>query len=230
MNPYYDVPSVWKWVRLGDLCSRVNYGINEEASEDGTGQVFLRISDINDNGQLNSAKRKFLVKRISADEQDFLLPGDITIARSGSIGRSFLVSESERGWAFASYLIRFRPIPNIVEPEFLSGILISSLFRGYVDRVGRCVAQPNINSKELCQFLVPLPSLPEQQRIVDVLRQAEALTKLRRQFDDLLVRTKRQLFVEMFGDPNPKGNSIWPVIKLGNSVVVATGGTPAYSD
>ncbi len=175
MNPYYDVPSGWKWVRLGDLCSRVNYGINEEASEDGSGQVFLRISDINDNGQLNSAKRKFLAKRISADEQDFLLPGDITIARSGSIGRSFLVSESERGWAFASYLIRFRPIPNLVEPEFLSRILISSLFRGYVDRVGRCVAQPNINSKELCRFLIPLPALIEQRRIVDVLRQAEAL-------------------------------------------------------
>jgi type I restriction enzyme S subunit len=206
MNPYYDVPSGWKWVRLGDLCSRVNYGINEEASEDGTGQIFLRISDINDNGQLNSAKRKFLDKRISADEQDFLLPGDITIARSGSIGRSFLVSESERGWAFASYLIRFRPIPNLVEPEFLSRILISSLFRGYVDRVGRCVAQPNINSKELCRFLIPLPALIEQRRIVDVLRQAEMIGDLRNNAHALVEQLAKQRFAEMFGHPaeNPK--------------------------
>jgi type I restriction enzyme S subunit len=58
------------------------------------------------------------------------------------------------------------------------------------------------------------------------LRQTDVVAKLRREFDELLVRTKRQLFVEMFGDPNPKFNARWPVVKLGKFVTVATGGTP----
>jgi type I restriction enzyme S subunit len=78
----------------------------------------------------------------------------------------------------------------------------------------------------LARVKLPLPTIPEQQRIVDVLRQAESLGKLRIQFDELVLRLKSQLFVEMFGDPNPKHNKAWPVIKLGSAVTVATGGTP----
>ena len=86
-------------------------------------------------------------------------------------------------------------------------------------RAKRWVSQAGIEGAALASFKLPLPTLPEQQRIVDVLRQAEVLTKLRQQFESLLARTKRQLFVEMFGDPNPKSNSTWPVVKLGNAVV-----------
>ncbi|HRE19021.1 MAG TPA: restriction endonuclease subunit S [Rhodocyclaceae bacterium] len=79
----------------------------------------------------------------------------------------------------------------------------------------------------LARVKIPLPTLSEQQRIVDVLRQAEILTQLRQQFENLLTRAKRQLFVEMFGDPNPRSDTHWPIVKLGSAVTVSTGGTPS---
>lgn len=48
---------------------------------------------------------------------------------------------------------------------------------------------------------LPVPPLPEQQRIAAILDQADALRRLRRQALDELMRLPRAIFIEMFGDP-----------------------------
>jgi type I restriction enzyme S subunit len=61
---------------------------------------------------------------------------------------------------------------------------------------------------------VPLPPLPEQRRIVDLLSRAEGIVRLRREAEKKAAELIPALFLDMFGDPatNPKG---WPVPKLG---------------
>ena len=54
---------------------------------------------------------------------------------------------------------------------------------------------------------VPLPPLPEQQRIAVILERADGLRRLRRYALELSEGYLQAVFVEMFGDPvrNPKG-------------------------
>jgi len=54
---------------------------------------------------------------------------------------------------------------------------------------------------------IPLPPLPEQHRIADLLLRADRLRRLRRVCDGLSESLLQSVFLEMFGDPtrNPKG-------------------------
>ncbi len=60
---------------------------------------------------------------------------------------------------------------------------------------------------------IPLPPLPEQRRIAEILDKADALRAKRRAALAQLDTLTQSIFLDMFGDPatNPKG---WPTVAL----------------
>lgn len=71
-----------------------------------------------------------------------------------------------------------------------------------------------IGRAEIASLRIPLPSLTEQRRIVDLLSRAEGILRLRREAQAKAQAIIPALFLDLFGDPatNPKG---WPVAPLG---------------
>jgi type I restriction enzyme S subunit len=65
------------------------------------------------------------------------------------------------------------------------------------------------------ETLVPFPSIDEQRRIVDILKRADSIRRLRKQAQDTARQLIPALFTEMFGDPatNPEG---WPISAFGD--------------
>ena len=86
--------------------------------------------------------------------------------------------------------------------------------------------QANLNAQIVKSFKIPLPPLPEQKRIVEILSLAEDLIKKQKEAIALIDKILMAKFLEMFGDPatNPKG---WEVKKLGEIAEVKGGGTPS---
>ncbi len=78
----------------------------------------------------------------------------------------------------------------------------------------------------LRKFEMPVPPLPEQRRIVDLLSRAESIVRLRREAEKKAAELIPALFLDMFGDPatNPKG---WPVSTISSFASVQTGATPS---
>lgn len=66
---------------------------------------------------------------------------------------------------------------------------------------------PRIRSGELAGTSIPLPPLPEQQRIAAILDKADALRRKRKRAIERLDSLTQSIFLEMFGDPaaNSKG-------------------------
>jgi len=96
----------------------------------------------------------------------------------------------------------------------------------FYTRCNKAVNQASFKQSEILKILIPLPPLPQQEKIVKVLDISLALIekqKLLLQNYDLFLKSK---FIEMFGDPikNPMG---WEVEKLGNITKVQTGKTPS---
>lgn len=71
---------------------------------------------------------------------------------------------------------------------------------------------------------IPLPPLSEQERMVRILDEAEALRRLRAQADERTGGMVAAMFIEMFGEPstNSKG---WPVHRAGELMTLCEYGT-----
>jgi len=84
--------------------------------------------------------------------------------------------------------------------------------RGFRD-VTTGTSQPQIIRQNLVRVGVPLPPLPEQQRIAEILEKADGLRAKRRAALALLDTLTRSIFLDMFGDPisNPKE---WPTVRF----------------
>ena len=169
----------WKMITLGEVCIESNYGYTAKSSSDNRGVVYLRISDINDDGTINKNNVKYIEISNELYNKYKLEKGDIVIARSGSVGRSYLYNDEDGKMVFASYLIRFRINPNIVLPKFIELVLHSSIFYDYINMKKRKVAQTNINATELKGFEFPLPPFEDQEKIISILERAKNVKKIR---------------------------------------------------
>lgn len=123
-----------------------------------------------------------------------------------------VVLPDEPGIATAE-LIPLRPKRDVLDARFLTYYLRS---QGFVDQVSHHVAGANLPRVVMDWFWrheMPLPPLSEQHRIVELLDQADALRRLRREADAKAARILPALFLKMFGDPatNPMR---WPVEPL----------------
>ena len=96
-----------------------------------------------------------------------------------------------------------------VLPEFLYFYTRSKLF---VDGLCKLVAgamYPAVTDSQVLDQALPLPSLKEQHRIVDLLARAEGIVRLRREAQQKAAELIPAIFIDMFGDPATKPQA-WP--------------------
>ena len=60
-------------------------------------------------------------------------------------------------------------------PQYVMYLLQSALMKRYIRKNIKGSAQPNLNLQQLNDFVIPLPSLSEQARIVSILDRFDAL-------------------------------------------------------
>ena len=88
---------------------------------------------------------------------------------------------------------------------------------------------PALRKSELEHLPVPLPPLPEQWRIAEILDKAAGLRAKHRAALAQLDTLTQSIFLDMFGDPatNPKG---WPTSALADLFEISRGGSPRPID
>ena len=109
-----------------------------------------------------------------------------------------------------------------VESRYLYHFLRTVDFYG----LASATTVPALRKSELERLPVPLPPLPEQQRIAEILDKADALRAKRRAALAQLDTFTQSIFLDMFGDPatNPNG---WPEVALGaHTSKIGSGATP----
>lgn len=165
-----EIPSSWSWCRLEDLCLKIHYGFNASAKPEKKDVRLLRITDIQNN-QVHWESVPGCDYSKSDLENYSLNENDIVIARTGgTIGKTFLVKNISVKSLFASYLIRAIPSQNI-SPEYLKAFLESPIYWKQLYDAAWGAGQPNVNGTSLSNLVVPLPPLPEQNRIVKKIEQ-----------------------------------------------------------
>ncbi|MHB8202081.1 MAG: restriction endonuclease subunit S [Desulfomonilaceae bacterium] len=98
--------------------------------------------------------------------------GDILFCLRGSLGKFASVGELSEG-SIASSLVIIRP-GELVLNKYVLAYLQSDLCSEMINKFKNGAAQPNLSAGSLKKFIIPLPPLPEQQRIVGILDEAFA--------------------------------------------------------
>jgi len=164
------IPLTWDVMKLLDCVSnKGDYGINAPAVDYSEElPLYLRITDIDDLGRFIKNDNKCVSSNDS--ENYFLQKGDIVFARTGSTtGKTYLYNEKDGKLVFAGFLIRFKPITDILLPYYLKLITNSYYYWDWVKIMSSRSGQPGINSIEYGSLKIPLPPLPEQKKISETL-------------------------------------------------------------
>lgn len=140
--------------------------------------------------------RKFVSK------EQFLQRNDIVVCTSSGsaalVGKSaILEKEFEGTWGAFNAVIRCNP--DVLMPQYLAFWLSSPAFRAWRDRQVQGANIQNIKQSSLEAIRLPLPTLPEQQRIVDVLWQADVVDKAKKSICDQVDHLIRTAYWEYFG-------------------------------
>lgn len=116
------------------------------------------------------------------ENQLSLMKGDILLTGSSEnmeeSGLSSVVTKEPEEKAYLnSFSICYRlNDPSILNPEFSKYLFRSRLARKQIIRTAQGVTRFNVSKKKLANVSVPIPTLEEQQRIVDILDRFDALT------------------------------------------------------
>lgn len=159
-----DLPQGWVMSTLGALCSPPQYGWTTSARKDGsTGLKFLRTTDIS-RGVLDWSSVPVCADEPPNPEHYQLKAGDIVISRAGSVGLSYRLTEVLPA-VFASYLIRFRPSPEL-DGRYLAFYLQTRAYWNQIAAATSGITLANVNAKKLSAVTLPLAPRAEQERIV----------------------------------------------------------------
>ena len=165
------IPADWDVVRLGDVLASTTYGTN--VSLDGNGSIpVLRMNNLQNGAVDLSDLRWTTVPDENLRDLD-LVPGDILFNRTNSldlVGKVAVVRELPQPITFASYLVRLRANDALLNPYWLGALLSSQDWQSRIQRFATpAVSQANINPTSLKTLALPLPLLPEQQAMTEVL-------------------------------------------------------------
>ncbi|MBY5024255.1 restriction endonuclease subunit S [Streptococcus suis] len=150
----------WVEVKLGEVCTIQGGNAWKSDSYSLTGE-YLVVTIANVTGEYFIDDKKGNRIDINPNEMQYVLKkGDILISLTGNVGRVSKMTESK-----GVLNQRVGKLTTTANFEFIFSILRTEKFENEMRLASQGAAQANISNKDVLQYMIPLPSLPEQEVI-----------------------------------------------------------------
>lgn len=184
---------------LGELCDIVSGGTPARSHTEywDNGSIpWIKIGNIK--GKYVGAADEYITQAgLDGSSAKILPKGTLLYTIFATLGEvGILTINACTNQAIAGILIKNK---DEISTDFLYYYLKSKKL--YVNKIGRGVAQNNINMSMLRALEVPVPNITEQSQIVSVLDSAASVVTIRQQQLEKLDELVKARFVELFGDP-----------------------------
>ncbi|PYC19987.1 restriction endonuclease subunit S [Aquipseudomonas alcaligenes] len=196
------LPESWVQARLTDVCELNPRLLAESRPASDATVTFVPMSAVDEHGGvIDKAETRTFVEvakgYTSFREQDVLF-AKVTPCMEN--GKAAIARNLENGFGFGSTEFHVLRPTKVVLPEYVFSFIRQKAFRdraasAFVGTGGLQRVPPDF----LSRVKIPLPTLLEQQRIVDVLRQVEAVTKAKKSISDQVDHLIRTAYWEYFG-------------------------------
>ncbi len=166
----FDIPELWSWCRLNELCTKIGAGSTPTGGKTiyvPEGIKFIRSQNVyNDGLKLNDIS--YITEEINAKKKGSIVRSkDILLnITGGSIGRCAVVPDDFDIANVNQHVMIIR----LVEPKmrhWIHTILISEYIQNLIMDVQVGVSREGLSATKLMNFLIPVPPISEQNRILD---------------------------------------------------------------
>lgn len=167
-----------QWKHLGDICDikgRIGFRgyTREDQVKEGEGALSLSPSNIQD-GQMDYSKGTYITwSKYDESPEIKTYNGDIIFCKTASVGKVAVVKNLPYKATINPQLVVLKNIQ--CSASFLAYVLETNSIQSKVISMAGVGSVPNISQKALSDIYIPIPSLYEQQRLVDILDMFNAL-------------------------------------------------------
>lgn len=161
----FDIPENWKWTRLNE-CIDVRDGTHDTPKYIAKGYPLVTSKNLK-HGKIDFSNCKFISKEdhIKISKRSKVDVNDILFAMIGSIGNPVKVRDDNE--FSIKNMALFKPIKNNFNMDYLFWFLYIS--QDNMKKIAYGAVQSFVSLKFLREYLIPLPPLAEQKRIVEKL-------------------------------------------------------------
>ena len=170
----FELPDSWEWIRLSAILTSTDAGKSPQCENRprtiGEWGV-IKTTAIQD-GYFLAEENKVLPLDFNLQESMVVHHGDLLITRAGPRNRTgviCVVDGKPENLILSDKTVRLSYLRNFVNPHYVMTALSSPAMQYFVvdAMTGMASSQVNISQEKMKTFLLPLPPLNEQQRIVD---------------------------------------------------------------
>ena len=166
----FEIPENWCWCRLGTIAAvlggkRIPAG--RKLTECNTGHVYIRVSDMTDGG-VSTDRLLYVPEDIYPSISKYIInKADVFITVAGTIGRVGKIPDELDGANLTENADRL--VLAVVNQDWLIKVLQSGVIQEQIAEATTQVGQPKLAIVRIERFLIPLPPLHEQERIVSAI-------------------------------------------------------------
>ncbi|MDO4803275.1 MAG: restriction endonuclease subunit S [Lachnospiraceae bacterium] len=164
----FDIPESWEWVRLEGICKSITDGDHQAPPKTLNGIPFLVISNVSSGSIDFSNTRHVSSEYYQALSEDRKAKyGDILFTVTGSYGIPIKV-DTDISFCFQRHIALIKPM---IDADFLTMLLSTPMIKKQCDVTATGTAQKTVGLGSLRSFLLPIPPIQEQRRILEKLKE-----------------------------------------------------------
>ena len=170
----FEIPENWRWCRLKSIVNVVSARRVHQSDWRSEGVPFYRAREIGKLADTGSVDNELFITEAQYTEfssSGVPHPGDLMVTAVGTLGKTYIVKDCDRFYYKDASVICFENFGKI-NPAYLKLLMYSPYMEEQIKQNSAGTTVGTITIVKANEYLIPLPPLMEQQRIVD---QAERL-------------------------------------------------------
>ena len=164
----FDIPDSWKWVRWGEIINIVSARRVHQSDWRSEGIPFYRareIAKLADNGFVDN--ELFISQELFDEFSKSNIPhaGDLMVTAVGTLGKTYIVKPKDQFYYKDASVICLENYGHI-DSVFLRYVMQSEMMKNQIHTNSSGTTVATLTMVRMIQYLLPLPPLAEQKRIV----------------------------------------------------------------
>jgi len=225
------IPEGWKTCTLSDI-GKLTSGFALKSEFFGqVGTKVLIPKNFTKNGKANFTESNTIYSTEEVDDKFYCRNGDLLILLTDLtlscelLGRPVVLENLEDQIILNQRIVKVEVNENVIDKIFLSNYFLSHEYLKYIKRTASGSTVRHSSNKTLLKSIIPLPPLPEQKKIAQILTTWDTAIEKTEQLLTQLRRRKQGLMQRLLSGKQrlPGFEGEWEEVQLGEVVTIING-------